>query len=67
MKTMKVLVDGHRQGVIAVHHIELAYVVHEADQWKLKMCLASGRDVTSFSFDSRMQAETALAHLFSEG
>jgi len=66
MKTMKVLVDGHRQGVAAVHHIELAYVVHEADQWKVKMCLASGREVTSFSFDNRTQAEVALAHLFPE-
>lgn len=66
MRTVKVLVDGHRQGVVPVHSIELAYVIHQGSYWQVKMHLSSGLNVTSFSYDDRAQAEAALRKLFHE-
>lgn len=64
MRTMKVLLDGAKIGVASVAHIEVAWVIHEGNFWKVKLHLASGLEVTSISYTRRDDAEVVLRHLF---
>lgn len=64
MKAIKAKVHDNKQGLVAVEHIELAYVVRNGNFWNVKMRLTSGYEVSSFDYTGRAEAEGVLAHLF---